>query len=83
MFARNAGVDSRFPSAVEPSRRTSSGEPTLVVQGMAVPRDLVVRGLPARTRPVAVEADSAIPVTLGPAAKPALSALAAGASLLR
>ena len=77
MFARNAGVDSRFPSAVEPSRRMSSGEPTLVVQGMAVPRDLVVRGLPVRTKPVAVEA-SAIP-----AARPALSALAAGASLLQ
>ena len=77
MFARNAGVDSRFPSAVEPSRRTSSGEPTLVVQGMAVPRDLVVRGLPVRTKPVAVES-AAIP-----AARPALSALAAGASLLQ
>jgi hypothetical protein len=52
----------------------SSGEPTLVVQGMAVPRDLVVRGLPVRTKPVAVEAA---------AARPALSALAAGASLLQ
>jgi hypothetical protein len=78
MFARNAGVDSRFPSAVEPSRHTSSGEPTLVVQGMAVPRELVMRGLPVRTKPVAVEAAAAIP-----AARPALSALAAGASLLR
>ena len=78
MFARNAGVDSRFPSAVEPSRRTSSGEPTLEAQGMAVPRELVMRGLPVRTKPVAVEAAAAIP-----AARPALSALAAGASLLQ
>jgi hypothetical protein len=75
MIARNAGVDSKFPSAVEPLRRTSSGEPTLVAQGMAVPRDLVVRGLPVRTKPVAVAA-AAI-------AKPALSALAAGASFPR
>jgi hypothetical protein len=80
MFARNAGVDSRFPSAVEPSRRTSSGEPTLEAQGMAVPRDLVMRGLPVRTKPVAVEATAAMAI---PAARPALSALAAGASLLR
>ena len=80
MVARNAGVDSRFPSAVEPSRRTSSGEPTLVAQGMAVPRDLVLRGLPVRTKPIAVEAADSIPVTI---ARPALSALAAGASLLR
>jgi hypothetical protein len=74
MVARNAGVDSRFPSAVESSRRTSSGEPTLVAQGMAVPRDLVVRGVPVRARPVAVEAAAAIPV---------LSAAAAGASYPR
>ena len=73
MVARNAGVDSRFPSAVESSRRASSGEPTLVAQGMAVPRDLVVRGVPARARPVAVEA----------AAIPVLSAAAAGASYPR
>jgi hypothetical protein len=78
MIARNAGVDSRFPSAVEPSRRMSSGEPTLVAQGMAIPRDLVLRGLPVRTKPVAVEAAAIIPAT-----RPALSALAAGASLLQ
>ena len=81
MIARNAGVDSRFPSAVEPLRRTSSGEPTLVAQGMAAPRDVVVRGLPVRTKPVAVEAAAAI--AAAPSAKPAFSAVAAGASRLR
>jgi len=81
MIARNAGVDSKFPSAVEPLRRTSSGEPTLVAQGMAAPRDVVVRGLPVRTKPVAVAAAAAIAAV--PIAKPALSALAAGASFPR
>ena len=78
MIARNAGVDSKVPSAVEPLRRTSSGEPTLVAQGMAAPRDLVVRGLPVRTKTVAAAAIAAVPI-----AKPALSALAVGASFPR
>jgi len=81
MIVRNAGIESKLPTPGDFPRRFSSGEPTLVTQGMAAPRDVVVRGAPVRVPLYAVEASS----SKGAAGmgRPALSALAAGASHLR